>query len=129
MLSLQVEIVCGATLPSCTTALIVVVHNKRDQSYQNLPLYFYMLHLFFHVFWTLGPAFVKWTKESYRIEEHFNPTIAFRRIHRQIRSPRMESLEIRTERTLVNTKHKVTLPSHDHLQFFSLFCITVLNTS
>ena len=41
----------------------------------------------------------------------------------------MESLEIRTERTFVNTKHKVTLPSHDHLQFFSLFCITVLNTS
>ena len=56
---------------------------------------------------TLGLAFVKSTKESYRIGDHFNSTLAFRKIQRRIRSPRMESLEIRTERTFVNTKHKV----------------------
>ena len=32
MLSVQVEIVCGATLPSCTTALILLAYNKQDQS-------------------------------------------------------------------------------------------------
>ena len=55
----------------------------------------------------LGLAFVKSTKESYRIGEHFNSPLAFRKIHRRIRSPRMEYLEIRTERAFVNTKHKV----------------------
>ena len=55
----------------------------------------------------LGLAFVKSTKESYRIGEHFNSPLAFRKINRRIRSPRMESLEIRTERAFVNTKHKV----------------------
>ena len=63
---------------------------------------------------TLGLAFVKSTKESYRIGEHFNSTLAFRKIHRRIRSTRMESLEIRTEEHLStpNTKFdKVKLPS------------------
>ena len=114
-----------------------ILHNRfnRACAQQKRPIISRLTALFlhvtpiFHVFWTLGPAFVKSTKKYFRIEQHFSPTITFRRIHRRIRSPRMESLEIRTERTFVNTKHKVTLPSHDRLHFFSLFSITVLNTS
>ena len=34
-LRVQNEIVCGATILSCTTALILLSHNKQDQSYQN----------------------------------------------------------------------------------------------
>ena len=106
MLSGQVEIVCGETLPSCTTALILLAYNKRDQSYQNSRIF--ACYTYFHVSCrTLGPASVESTKESYRPGEHFNSTLAFRKIRRRIRSPRMESLEIRTERTFVNTKHKV----------------------
>ena len=33
--SVQNEIVCNATIPSCTTVLILLSHNKQDQSYQN----------------------------------------------------------------------------------------------
>ena len=106
MLSGQVEIVCGATLPSCTTALILLVYNKRDQSYQNSRIL--ACYTYFHVScWTLGPAFVESTKESYRTGEHLYSTLVFRKIRRRIHSPRQESLEIRTERTFSNTKHKV----------------------
>ena len=106
MLSGPVEIFCGATLPSCTTALILLAYNKRDQPYQNSRIL--ACYTYFHVScWTLGPAFVESTKESYRTGEHFNSTLVFRKIRRQIHSPRKESLEIRTERTFSNTKHKV----------------------
>ena len=33
--SVQNEIVCDATIPSCTIVLILLSHNKQDQSYQN----------------------------------------------------------------------------------------------
>ena len=33
------------------------------------------------------------TEESYRTGQHFNSTLSFRKINRQIRSQRMESLE------------------------------------
>ena len=46
MLSVQNEIVCDATLPSCTTVLILLAHNKQDQSYQNSCISFCLLHLF-----------------------------------------------------------------------------------
>ena len=77
MVSVQNEIVCGATLPSCTTVLILLAHNKQDQSYQNSCISFCLLHLFSRFLPTLGPAFVESTKESHRIGEHFNSTLAF----------------------------------------------------
>ena len=46
MFSVQNEIDCGATVPSCTIALILLAHNiKQDQSYQRRCI-FCLLHLF-----------------------------------------------------------------------------------
>ena len=114
----QVEIGCGATPPSCTTAIIMLsAHNKLDHSYQNSCIFAY--YTYFHVSYrTLGRAFGKSTKESYRTGEHFYCFLAFRKIHRRIRSPRMESLEIRTERTFVNTKHNWSSTKLRHRPLF-----------
>ena len=88
---IQLEIVSGATLPSC--------------------------------------AFGESTKESYRTGEHFNSILAFRKIHQRIRSPRTESLEIRTGRTFFNTKHNWSSTKLRYLANIapSLLGITVLN--
>ena len=70
-------------------------------------------------------------KESYRTGEHFHSTLAFHKIHRRIRSPRIQSLEIRTERTFVNNKHNWRSTKLRYVvdSALSLFGITVLNTS
>ena len=85
-------------------SIIMLAHNKLDQSFQNSCIF--ASYIYFHVSYrTIGRAFGESTKECYRTGEHFHCFLAFRKIHRRIRSPRMESLEIRTERTFLNTKH------------------------
>ena len=124
----QLEIVSGATLPSCTTALILLAHNKRDQSYQNRCIF--VCYTCFDVSYrTFGPAFGESTKESYRNGEHFNSILAFRKIHQRIRSPSTESLEIKTGRTFFNTKHNWSSTKLRYLANIapSLLGITVLN--
>ena len=119
MLSGQVEIFCGATLPSSKTALILLAYNKRDQSYQNSRIL--ACYTYFHVScWTLGPAFVESTKESYTTGEHFNSTLVFRKFvdeyTHHARNPWKSELKERFPTP--NTKFdKVTLPSRHRPPF------------
>ena len=62
------------------------------------------------------------TEESYRTGQHFNSTLSFRKINRQIRSQRMELLgnqnkkNVRQHQTQLKFD-KVTLPSRHRLLF------------
>ena len=82
----------------------VLAYNKRDQSYQNSCIFACYTSSFLPDVRTRVCEIDERILQNWRA---FNSTLAFRKIHPRIRSPRMESLEIRTERAFVNTKHKV----------------------
>ena len=119
MLSGKVEIVCGETLSSCTTALILLAYNKRDQSYQNSRIF--ACYTYFHVSCRkLGPAWWNRLKNLTDVESILIRLLLFVKFVDEYAhhawSPCQSELKERS--STPNTKFdKVTLPSRHRPPF------------